>query len=100
MIHLALIRGTGGQHSRDREWSEPLTDNLEGSNNVYAAAVSADRDSTVFASSNHVVGMVEMRNRPDIYYDEGPRASPAEPHRPDSHYRLTEATVRTSADSP
>jgi nucleoside-diphosphate-sugar epimerase len=91
VVHLALIPGTGGPGSRELGWSEPLAENLEGINNVYEAAVDAGLDSIVFASSNHAVGMIEVRNRPEVYYDEGIRADHDEPHRPDSRYGLTKS---------
>lgn len=91
VVHLALVPGTGGPDSREVGWSEPLADNLEGINNVYEAAVDADLDSIVFASSNHAVGMVEVRNAPGVYRDEGVRADHDEPHRPDSRYGVTKS---------
>jgi nucleoside-diphosphate-sugar epimerase len=91
VVHLALVPGTGGPDSRKIGWSEPLADNLEGIHNVYEAAIDADLDSIIFASSNHAVGMVEVRNAPAIYHDEGVRADHTEPHRPDSRYGLTKS---------
>jgi nucleoside-diphosphate-sugar epimerase len=43
----------------------------------------------VFASSNHAVGMVEVRNAPGLYHDGEVLAGHDEPHRPDSPYGLT-----------
>ncbi|WP_117593695.1 NAD-dependent epimerase/dehydratase family protein [Haloprofundus halophilus] len=91
VVHLALVPGTGGPDSRELGWSEPLADNLEALHNVYEAAVDADLDSIVFASSNHAVGMVEVRNAPEIYHDRGVRTDHTEPHRPDSRYGLTKS---------
>ncbi|QCJ46871.1 NAD(P)-dependent oxidoreductase [Haloprofundus sp. MHR1] len=91
VVHLALVPGTGGPGSRELGWSEPLADNLEALHNVYEAAVDADLDSIVFASSNHAVGMVEVRNAPEIYHDRGVRTDHTEPHRPDSRYGLTKS---------
>ena len=91
VVHLALVPGTGGPGSREVGWSRPLAENLEAINNVYEAAIDADLDSIVFASSNHAVGMVEVRNAPDVYHDEGVRADHTEPHRPDSRYGLTKS---------
>jgi len=91
VIHLALTPGTGGASNRDIEWSDPLADNLEGITNVFEAAVEADLDSVVFASSNHAVGMVELDNYPDVYHDRGIVADHTEPHRPDSLYGLTKS---------
>ncbi|WP_224270560.1 NAD-dependent epimerase/dehydratase family protein [Haloprofundus salinisoli] len=91
VVHLALVPGTGGPDSRELGWSTPLSDNLEALHNVYEAAVDADLDSIVFASSNHAVGMVEVRNAPGVYHDRGVRTDHAEPHRPDSRYGLTKS---------
>lgn len=91
VVHLALVPGTGGSGDRALGWSPPLAENLEGINNVYEAAVDAALDSVVFASSNHAVGMVEVRNAPDVYHDRGIVAGHDEPHRPDSRYGLTKS---------
>ena len=91
VVHLALVPGTGGPSSREVGWSEPLADNLEGINNVYEAAIDANLDSIVFASSNHAVGMVEVQSAPDVYHDTGITVDHTEPHRPDSRYGLTKS---------
>ena len=93
VVHLALIReGEGfGSGSREVGWSDDLRDNLEGINNVYEAAVDAGVESILFASSNHAVGMVEVRNAPTVYHDEGIVAGHDEPHRPDSRYGLSKS---------
>lgn len=70
VIHLARVRlpdreRSGGQVAA---WSDELAANLEGTANVFQAAADADVDRVVFGSSNHVVGMFEYENRPDIYY--------------------------------
>jgi nucleoside-diphosphate-sugar epimerase len=91
VVHLALTPGTGGASNPDIGWTDPLADNLEGITNVFDAAVEADLDSVVFASSNHAVGMVELDNYPDVYHDRGITADHTEPHRPDSLYGLTKS---------
>ncbi|WP_290815347.1 NAD(P)-dependent oxidoreductase [Halovivax sp.] len=104
VVHLALIPGLGGIHDRDIGWTESVADNLESIQNVFEAAVEADLDSIVFASSNHAVGMEEVHNAPEIYrHDAGRSVDDAEPtigddadrsidetesHRPDSRYGL------------
>ncbi len=93
VVHLALMR-TGGDFGpgfREIGWTQALQDNLEGINNVYEAAVDAGLDSILFASSNHAVGMVEVRNAPEVYHDQGIVAGHDEPHRPDSLYGLSKA---------
>ncbi|WP_233255147.1 NAD-dependent epimerase/dehydratase family protein [Halopenitus persicus] len=72
-------------------WSEDLRSNLEGIHAVYEAAVDAGLESIVFASSNHAVGMAEVRNEPEVYHDTGVRAGHDEPHRPDSPYGLSKS---------
>jgi nucleoside-diphosphate-sugar epimerase len=95
VVHLALIREgeddgfTAG--SREVGWSDDLRSNLEGINNVYEAAIDAGVDSLVFASSNHALGMVEVRNAPAVYHDQGIVAGHDEPHRPDSRYGLSKS---------
>jgi len=96
VVHLALTPGTGGPDDRSLGWSGAQRDTLEGIHNAAEAAVDAGLDSLVFASSNHAVGMVEVRNEPAVYHndpdgsrDEGVLAGHDEPHRPDSRYGLT-----------
>lgn len=93
IIHLALIRDGDGFTAGDRAvgWSSDLQANLKGINNVYEAAVDAGVESLMFASSNHAVGMVEVRNAPTVYHDEGIVAGHDEPHRPDSRYGLSKS---------
>ena len=91
VVHLARTPELGGHGSREIAWSEPLAENLEGINNVYEAARDAGLDSVLFASSNHAVGMVEVRNAPEVYHDTGVRTDHTEPHRPDSRYGLTKS---------
>ena len=91
VIHLALTPGTGGAGTREITWSAPFTENLKGITNVYEAAIDAGLETIIFASSNHAVGMVEVRNEPDVYHDEGIVADHTEPHRPDSLYGATKS---------
>ncbi len=93
VVHLALVQEGDGFDPWTREvgWSADLQSNLEGINNVYEAAVDAGVESIVFASSNHAVGMVEVRNAPAVYHDEGIVAGHDEPHRPDSRYGVSKS---------
>lgn len=93
VVHLALMRSSEafGPGGRGIGWSANLSDNLLGINTVFEAAVDAGVDSLLFASSNHAVGMVEVRNAPEVYHDEGFVAGHDVPHRPDSPYGLTKA---------
>jgi len=89
VVHLARARlseeeRAGGQTAA---WSDVLAANLEGTANVFRAAAEADVDRLVFGSSNHVVGMYEYLNRPDIYYPGFDLAvDHTVPPRPDSMY--------------
>lgn len=90
VVHLALVPGTGGSRDRDLSWNDALAANLEGIHNVFEGAREAELDSIVFASSNHAVGLAEVRNAPGVYFpDSGIAVDHTEPHRPDSRYGLT-----------
>lgn len=69
------------------EWGEVLETNIVGTYNVVECARRAGVETVVFASSNHVVGMYEVDNRPDIYDgDVDVLLDETTPHRPDSLY--------------
>lgn len=89
VVHLAITRGMGRPGDPSITWSDRLRDYLNGIHNVYEASIDAGLETIIFASSNHAVGMIEIRNRPDVYHDKGIRADHTEPHRPDSIYGLT-----------
>jgi len=88
VVHLAYAPlDVGGPWERTIEWLETHAANLRMHANVIRAAIDAGVDSLVYASSNHAVGMYEVANAPDIYYQEfdltvDRSASP----RPDSMY--------------
>ena len=71
----------------DVEWTPGLLDNLWGTVNAYGAALDADLDSFVFASTNHVVGGYEQELRPAVYGPDFERRIDREDAvRPDSMY--------------
>lgn len=73
----------------DVEWTPALLDNLWGTVNAYGAALDADLDSFVFASTNHVVGGYERELRPDVYDpDYELRVDREDPVRPNSMYAV------------
>ena len=86
VVHLA------GYPRTDGTWSEVLTHNIVGTRNVLDAADETDVDSVVFASSNHVVGMYEQANAPDIYHGTDLVVDHTDPVRPDSPYGSSKAT--------
>jgi nucleoside-diphosphate-sugar epimerase len=67
IVHLARIP-LDDASDRTIQWSEGHSENLRIHTNTIAAAIEADIDSFVYASSNHVVGMYEVLNAPEIYY--------------------------------
>lgn len=91
VVHLARVRlpeveRSGGQTA---SWSDDLAANLEGTANVFRAAADAGVESILFGSSNHVVGMYEYANKPDIYYpDFDLTVDHTVPPRPDSMYSV------------
>lgn len=85
VVHLA------GYPRTDGTFEEVLESNIVGTHNVLEAARDADVDRVVFASSNHVVGMFEVANEPDIYYGTDILVDHTEPIRPDSEYGSSKA---------
>lgn len=71
-------------------WEDVLASNIVGTHHVFEAAVAAGVPRVVFASSNHVVGMVERDGAPGIYGGEpSTRLDAAAPPRPDSLYGVS-----------
>lgn len=81
VIHLA------GYPETDGTWEQVLENNIIGMENVLKAARDAEVEKFVFGSTNHVVGMYEVDNAPDIYYPGFDlTVDHNSPHRPDSYY--------------
>ena len=81
VIHLA------GYPETDGTWKQILENNIIGTYNVFEAAANADVESVVFASTNHVMGMYEVENAPEIYQlDFDLNVDHTSPRRPDSYY--------------
>ena len=86
VIHLA------GYPETDGTWPEILENNVIGMYNAVEAACDAGVETFVFASSNHVVGMVERENAPAIYErDFDLTVDHRVPVRPDSYYGTSKA---------
>lgn len=66
---------------RESAWDAILTNNIEGTYNVFEAARAAGVKRIVYASSNHAIG----------YYRVGRRVGVDEPVRPDSRYGVSKA---------
>ncbi len=76
-----------GYPETDGTWSEILENNIIGMYNTLEAARVNEVETFVFASTNHVVGMYELDNAPDIYYPEFDlTVDHTDPRRPDSYY--------------
>lgn len=74
----------------DSSWQEVLENNIRGVQVVLDAAKSAGVECVVFASSNHVVGMVEAENAPHIYEPgHGIMLTKDAGARPDSYYGVS-----------
>lgn len=86
VVHLAVHQLEG------ETWDGVLETNVVGTYDVVEACRQADVGRLVFASSNHVVGMVEYDHAPAIYRGETDVLCTADtPHRPDSLYGTSKA---------
>lgn len=84
VIHLAGCPRTDGT------WPEVLRNNVIGTYNAVEAAAAAGVERFVFASTNHVVGMYEVENEPDVYAaDFDLTVDHTAPFRPDSYYGVS-----------
>jgi NAD+ dependent glucose-6-phosphate dehydrogenase len=88
VIHLA------GDPRPEAPWNSVLENNIDGTRNVFEAAVEAGVEKVAFASSNHAVGAYETDERkPDLYrpHDEY-RLDGTELPRPSNLYGVSKAT--------
>ena len=86
VIHLA------GVVAVDAAWRDVHDTNIGGTYNVYEAARLAGVKRVIFASSNHCVGMHEVRNAPALYEPGfGMVVRTDEPYRPDGLYGVWKA---------
>ncbi len=84
VVHLAA------SSSVKSSWEEVLNDNILGTQAVLEAAKTTGIERVVFASSNHVVGMYENDNKPEIYEPgHGIMLSKETKPRPDSLYGVS-----------
>ncbi|MFP8953501.1 NAD-dependent epimerase/dehydratase family protein [Natrialbaceae archaeon A-arb3/5] len=81
IVHLAAYPYTDG------DWQDIFEPNIVGMYNVLEAAREAEVNSVVFGSTNHVMGMYELENAPEIYErDHDLVVDHTDPVRPDSYY--------------
>ncbi|MDF9747853.1 NAD-dependent epimerase/dehydratase family protein [Natrinema salsiterrestre] len=86
VVHLAAYPYTDG------EWQDVLEPNIVGMYNALEAARSAEVDTFVFASTNHVMGLYEEEHAPELYDpDYDLCLEPTDPVRPDSCYGATKS---------
>ncbi|WP_276257127.1 NAD-dependent epimerase/dehydratase family protein [Halomontanus rarus] len=86
VIHLAAYPYTDGS------WDDVHDPNVDGMHNVLEAARDAEVETFVFGSTNHVMGMYELENEPEIYYPgHGIALDHTDPVRPDSYYGTTKS---------
>ena len=86
VIHLA------GVVAVDADWESVFTVDIGGTYNVFEAARRNGAKRIIFASSNHCVGMNEVRNAPAIYQPASAMLlSTDEPYRPDGLYGVWKA---------
>lgn len=86
VIHLA------GYPETDGSWEQVLENNIIGMYNMLEAAKDAEIEEFIFGSTNHVVGMYEVENAPNIYSpDFDLTVDHTAPHRPDSYYGSSKA---------
>jgi nucleoside-diphosphate-sugar epimerase len=90
VIHLA------GVVAVDADWKSVYGTNIGGTYNVFEAARLNGVKRIIFASSNHCVGMHEVRNAPAIYEPAfGLVIGTSEPYRPDGLYGVWKAFGET-----
>jgi nucleoside-diphosphate-sugar epimerase len=90
IVHLA------GESRVDAPWAAVLSNNIAGTAALFEAARLEGVDRVVFASSNHVVGQLEVEGAPGIYDGSGGRIIGAdEPFHPDSLYGVSKAFGET-----
>ncbi len=91
VIHLA------GDPRPEAPWNSVLTNNIDGTQKIYKAAVDAGVEKVAFASSNHAVGAYETEERtPDMYrtHDDF-RLEGEELPRPSNLYGVSKAAGET-----
>ncbi|WP_435062940.1 NAD-dependent glucose-6-phosphate dehydrogenase Azf [Halobaculum sp. EA56] len=91
VVHLA------GDPRPNAPWDSVLSNNIDGTQKLFAAAADAGVDRVVFASSNHAVGAYETDDRtPDMYRtDDEFRLDGSELPRPSNLYGVSKATGET-----
>ncbi|WP_137685528.1 NAD-dependent epimerase/dehydratase family protein [Haloarcula mannanilytica] len=86
MVHMAAYPYTDG------DWPDIFEPNIVGMYNALEAAREQEVETFVFISSNHVMGLYELDNAPEIYYPDNDLViDHTDPVRPDSFYGASKA---------
>jgi nucleoside-diphosphate-sugar epimerase len=86
VVHLAGVPHVGAA------WDDVLTNNINGTYNIYEAAQKQGVGSVIFASTNHTISWWEAEAGSSLYDLDDPRTfSPDIPFRPDSYYGVSKA---------
>lgn len=81
------VVGEAAYPDTDGEWNDIFEPNIVGTYNALEAARKQEIESFVFLSSNHVMGMYEVKNSPEIYSrDSDIVLDHTDPVQPDSFY--------------
>lgn len=88
VVHLAANPNPGA------DWDDVVGPNIEGTHNVYRAAVEADLDRVVFASTNHVQQnhVLDGTNDVETLPDRPEAITADDDYRPDSYYGVSKIT--------
>ena len=87
IIHLA------GDPRPSAPWKSVLSNNIDGTQKMYDAAIEEDVDRFVYASSNHAVGAYEDERKPELYREHDDfRLDGNEFPRPGNLYGVSKAT--------
>jgi NAD+ dependent glucose-6-phosphate dehydrogenase len=90
VIHLA------GDPRPEAPWDSVLENNIDGTRNLFEAAVDAGVEKVAYASSNHAVGAYEEDRKPDIYRTSSEfRLDGTELPRPSNLYGVSKAAGET-----
>jgi NAD+ dependent glucose-6-phosphate dehydrogenase len=96
MTDVAAVVHLAGDPRPEAPWDSVLRNNIDGTHNVFEAAVDAGVERVAFASSNHAVGAYEDGRRPDLYRTEDDfRLDGTELPRPSNLYGVSKAAGET-----
>ena len=96
MIDCTVVIHLAGSTDPEQPWEQNLEHNILGTQTVLKTAAKLGIDKVIYGSSNHVVGMYEIENRPCIYEPGHTiRVDKSALIRPDSFYGVSKASCET-----